>query len=281
MRDSLDRRERELAAAQVRERRIAAGLFVATCASVFVVQLVRTAPSDLSTAFEAGFGALAFTAGLMTILLAHELGHVAGAAGHGIPLSWPWFLPAPFLVGTFGAVMRLEHPPRDREGLIGMAAAGPVAGFVAACAVFALHAAVGAEAGAETLARPLVWRLPELFGVVVAAPSPAQPLGFAAWLGFLLTGMNLLPIGQLDGGHLAYGLWPRGARAIGLASGAVLLALGLWWPLWAGWVLVLYALGATSAAEVRSPGRPISRAAVAWAVVAWACGAASFMPMPS
>lgn len=281
MAEPLDRREREHAVAQVRERWIAGALFATTCASVFVVQVVRLGPTDVGAALDAGFGALAFTVGLMTILLAHELGHVAGATGHGIPLSWPWFLPAPFLVGTFGAVMRLEHPPRDREGLIGMAAPGPIAGFVAACLVFVAHVALGGEATGEVLARPLVWRLPELFGIAVAAPSPAQPLGFAAWLGFLLTGMNLLPIGQLDGGHLAYGLWPRHARAIGLGAGAVLLVLGLWWPLWAVWVFALYLLGAISPAEVRQPARAISPTSARWAAAAWACGALSFLPVPS
>lgn len=281
MRDSLDRRERDFATTQARDRRIAGLLFAVTCTSVFVVAVVRLGPSDLSTAFDAGFGALAFTTGLMTILLAHELGHVAGAAAHGIPLSWPWFLPAPFWVGTFGAVMRLEHPPRDRVGLVSMAAAGPIAGFAAACVVFVLHVALGADATGDTLARPLIWRIPEIVGLHVPSPSPSQPLGFAAWLGFLLTGMNLLPIGQLDGGHLAYGLWPRGARTLTWFTGGLLLVLGLWWPLWAVWVFALYLLGATHSAEVRSPERPISGRAAAWAAVAWACGLLSLLPVPA
>src|SRR5690606_1040194 len=113
----------------LRERRISVASFLATCCSVFVVYLVGWQGEPGLSGPGPLLRAAAFTATLMAVLRAHEAAHFLVARGHGFRSSLPWFLPAPVLAGTFGAIIRLERPPPDRAALIEMGAAGPVAGF--------------------------------------------------------------------------------------------------------------------------------------------------------
>ena len=262
-----------------RERRIAGGLFFATCCSVFVVNLLRWREGSLLDDPDAVGRALLFTVLLMGILLAHEMGHYAVARLHGFRLTMPWFLPAPFLVGTFGAVIRLEESPRTRTGLLEMGAAGPLAGLVAVALALALGALFGGEVEARpaevVLARPL---LLYLFGT--GPVSPVDPVAFAAWIGCLLTAMNLLPFGQLDGGHIASALAPEHAEKLSWGVTALLLAGGLLWPGWPVWAVVLHLLGTRHAVAPRRAEARLSPRA------RWAAGAAvlafllTFTPAP-
>jgi membrane-associated protease RseP (regulator of RpoE activity) len=249
-----------------RERRIAGALFLATCCSVFGVYLWRW---QAVPGFDGGWRALAFTTTLMGILLAHELGHYAAGRAHGIRLAMPWFLPAPVLVGTFGAIIRWGDVPRTRSALLEMGAMGPLAGLVAVVGVVVVWlwgGPVGEADGGLVLARPLLWWVLS-FGLTGAAPpevSTQDPLAFAAWIGTLVTSMNLLPIGQLDGGHVAAALWPGRARTIARAATVLALVMGLLWPGWAVWVALAWLMGTPSEAprDARPPDRRARR--VAW-----------------
>lgn len=264
-----------------RSRRIAGVLFFATCTSVFVVRWWRWETGDAWDTLSM-WNAWSFTLTLMTILLAHELGHYAVARGHGFRLSLPWFLPAPVLVGTLGALIRLEQPPRDRTGLLEMGAAGPLAGAVVVVLVMVgrLTFGTGATGGTE-IAAPLLWSgLSWILTGAVVPLDTADPVAFAAWLGCLLTSMNLLPIGQLDGGHVVAALSPRWSRLVGWGTTLALLLAGLWWPGWAVWAGLLHVLRATEPLEVRRPERPPGRRAMGLAAACAVTFVLTLTPKP-
>lgn len=238
---------------EVRERRLAAGLLGVTGLSV-------------ALAYRAGVGgpwtdpgalgrALVFAGALLGILGVHELGHRLVAARHGMRVSWPLFLPAPFFVGTLGAVIRIDDRPRNRTALLEMGAAGPLAGFLAIGAVIGLRLALGSPGDVgEPLTRPLVWWV---LGAALTGEVPplgtADPLGYAAWVGCLITAMNLLPFGQLDGGHVWTALRPELGAATSWGVTVGLGLGGLAWSGWWWWALLLWALGARHPLPVHGP----------------------------
>jgi len=201
---------------------------------------------------------LPFSASLLAILGAHEFAHYVTSRRHGVRSSLPMFIPAPTLAGTFGAVIRIESPIPDRRSLLEIGIAGPLAGFLVALpiAVAGLQlsrvvAHAGAAAGTDGgglgigLGESLVFVLLErlvLGSVPAGASLVLHPVAFAAWIGFFVTAINLLPVGQLDGGHVLYAL--AGHRQEGI-SRAVVLALAplgfFWWGwfLWGGMLLLM------------------------------------------
>jgi len=199
-----------------------------------------------------------FSASLLLILLAHEFSHYLTSHRHGVRASLPMFIPGPPLAGTFGAIIRIESPIPDRRSLLEIGVSGPLAGFLVALplAVVGLklsHVAARAAtavspAGGDLgvgLGSSLIFTLLEH---LVLGPLPhdsslvLHPVAFAAWIGFFVTAINLLPIGQLDGGHVLYAL--AGRRQEGI-SRAVLLGLAplgfFWWGwfLWGGMLLLM------------------------------------------
>jgi len=263
-----------------RRRRRAAGWFGLTCTTVFGVHLFGW---QASVSWHTIAGSLAFAATLMGVLLAHELGHFGFARWRGFRISLPWFLPAPFLVGTLGAIIEVEERPRTRLDLIGLGVSGPVAGLLAVTLVLAVRALLGSAGDSSdwALARPLLWWVVGWPLGNTEPPTPTDPLGFAAWIGCLVTAMNLLPFGQLDGGHVLGGVWPRRRRAVGWATTAMLLALGLLWPPWALWAGVLHLMGAHAPLHPRQ-----EEASLPWAGWAAAAGALAvlslcFTPVPT
>ena len=178
-----------------------------------------------------------FAATLLGILVVHEFGHYFTARARGAAVSLPYFIPAPplFMAGTLGAIIRMRSAARDRNALFDIAAAGPLAGLAVAVPAALLGLAwshvVPAAAGTHIvfgeslLTRALMWlrfgTLPD--GMVVAT----HPVADAAWFGFFVTALNLLPAGQLDGGRIAYALLPRQHRTVGRLTVAALALLGL------------------------------------------------------
>lgn len=258
---------------EVRERRIAVALLLCTCCSVYLVYLLRWLDGPwIDGSGGSLWRAWQFTGTLIGILVCHELGHWLVGRSYGIRLALPWFLPAPFLVGTFGAVIRWSDRPRTRTGWLAMAAGGPLAGFVAVALAVALSIAKGSPAEDGTLARPLLWWVLSYgtTGGPPAHPSPQDPIAFAAWIGALVTSLNLLPIGQLDGGHVIGALFPRHARAVGRATTGVLLLAGFLWPIWALWAAVANLLGGPAEAPVDpTPPDAFARGLAIACVVAW------------
>ena len=221
--------------------------------ALFALTLVSTLIAGLSfvgsptfDALRAGSSAARFLAGapfaltLLAILGVHELGHYFTARYYRASVSLPYFIPAPFLFGTLGAIILMRSPARDRNSLFDIAAAGPLAGLAvavpAALLGFAWSSVVPVPSGGymafgDSL---LTWGLSYLrFGHIPPGYMLlTHPMADAAWAGFLVTALNLFPVGQLDGGRIAYALFGRHHRKIGKATVVGLLLLGVWSFVW-------------------------------------------------
>ncbi|MBI2459936.1 MAG: site-2 protease family protein [Candidatus Rokubacteria bacterium] len=197
-----------------------------------------------------------FSLSLLAILLAHELGHYTLGRRHGLPITLPYFIPVPppFLVGTMGAFIKLRGPIRDRESLFDMAVAGPLAGLVLAVPLFIVGLRLSeivpldpSEEVSIVLGPSLAswWLVQTVLGPIPAGHGvDLHPTAVAAWFGFFVAALNLLPVGQLDGGHLAYALLGRRHRLISQIGFALVLLLGLFfWPGWIVWGVLLLAIG--------------------------------------
>src|SRR5574341_181195 len=232
---------------------------------------------------------LPYAGTLLAILFCHEMGHYVTARYYGMDVTPPYFIPAPppFL-GTFGAIIRMKSPPQHRRALLHIGAAGPIAGFcVALPAMIYAYATstvvpTATGAGGLQLAEPL---LLQIIGYLVVGPLPSgmslvvSSVGFAAWFGLLVTVFNLLPIGQLDGGHIVYALLGRQARYISWAVIGALLVLGLAWPGWILWAFLGWLSGRRQP-TVLDQYAPLSRSSQVIAGIALAIFVLCFMPVP-
>lgn len=236
--------------APLRRRRILLPLvlFLLTCCSTFYAAGVRDFdptvwPPLVDMDWRSG---LMYMAAVMSILLAHELGHFLQAVRYRIPASLPYFIPMPILpLGTMGAVIGMEGSRADRRQLFDIGISGPLAGLVVAIPVawYGIKTAVPYE-GLEpplTLMDPLVFQWMTRY---LHPDLPANqvfewnPFYMAGWVGMLITGLNMMPISQLDGGHTAYTLFGR--RAHLLARGVVMAAIAFMiWNQQLQWGLML------------------------------------------
>ena len=170
---------------------------------------------------------------LLLILFAHEMGHYLACVYHGIDCTLPFFLPAPSLIGTFGAFIRLRSPVHSRRQLFDVGVAGPLAGFVFALPALGVGLAYSKQVpgieslGEVTFGHPLLFRLVEtlLFPGAATSDLALHPIARAAWAGFLATALNLIPIGQLDGGHIVYSLFGERHRFVSLTAIVALITL--------------------------------------------------------
>jgi len=231
---------------------------------------------------------LPFSFTLMTILLAHELGHFFACRYYRIAASYPYFIPFPSLFGTMGAFIRIRSPILNRKALFDVGIAGPVVGFIfavpaLALAVFYSKVVPGANGNADIIfGSPLLLKLLArvLRPGVDSATLLLDPIGRAAWVGLFVTGLNLMPIGQLDGGHILFSLSSENHRRISLASVGALLAMAWYlWPGWYTWAALALLFG------FRHPllldrWEPIDSKRRVWALVALAMFVLCFMPMP-
>jgi membrane-associated protease RseP (regulator of RpoE activity) len=184
---------------------------------------------------------LPFAVSLMGILLAHEMGHYLYCRKYHVAATLPFFLPAPTLIGTLGAFIRIKSPIRTRRALFDIGIGGPIAGFVVAVPLLFVGLALSRPAPPDS--KPLILGLPLIFSAVHRICGPAVPLdriqlhpvAIAAWFGMFATALNLLPGGQLDGGHIIASVWPRAHRVISVLAIAGLLAMS--WFLFTGWLL--------------------------------------------
>jgi len=230
-------------------------LFVATLFSVYVLPVflfnlgraqsfsdaVSSAMDDLAR----GAG-IEFTLALMSILLVHEMGHFVASRRRGIITSWPYFIPAPNIIGTFGAVIRSKSPFWNRRDLIEVGAAGPIAGWIVALfwLIYGLsQSAIATPYNVTSTTIPMVLEgeslLVKFLTPILAGPSVPGTFyafteaAFAGWVGMLVTAINMLPIGQLDGGHVLYGLGREKQHILGWIAMVVLIGLGfqsmMWW----------------------------------------------------
>jgi membrane-associated protease RseP (regulator of RpoE activity) len=223
-------------------------LFAATCLSTWLVAI------DLKDGWWAGLLlGLRYAVPVMTILICHEMGHFIQAWRYGVYASLPYFIPMPISpIGTFGAVIAMEPRMGHRRALFDIGITGPLAGLVPTlifCIVglhyskpeIASHMHEGMSYGAPLLFRFLadhiVQQVPEADMLML------DPMAFAGWVGLLITSLNLIPIGQLDGGHILYALLRRKANRVAsllLLTAFVLVIIN--WETLGGWALMIFLL---------------------------------------
>ena len=266
-----------------------AGLLAATLLSATLAG-VDVEPRELVANPALFLRGLPFAAALVTILLVHELGHYLTCLRHRVSASLPYFLPAPLLspVGTFGAFIRIRSRFPDRRALFDIGASGPWAGFVVA-----LAATVIGLTHSTVLATPQEWHgfacgdslltafLTRIVLHVDSAVVVLHPVAFAGWFGLFVTSLNLLPVGQLDGGHVLYATLGRPTPRIAALLIAFLVWLGVrgfpGWLLWAAIITVLLSLGHPPTDDDRRPLDPARRLAALATLVVFVL---TFVPEP-
>ncbi len=228
---------------------------------------------------------------LLTILASHEFGHYFAARYFGVKATLPYFIPLPTIVGTMGAVIRVKTPIPDRRALFYIGAMGPLPGFILSLAAvvigiyFADIVPLTISEGAGE-----VW----IFGdslllkfiiYLIHGPLPAghdivlTPYMWAGWIGFLVTSLNLMPIGQLDGGHILYALIGKNQRYFGWVTLAGLVVLSFFFYGWILWIIMTLVVLMVAHPPIPEK-RELSRAEI---VTGWACMVIllmTFIPVP-
>jgi len=228
----------------------------------------------LPSRFAAG---LPYSLALLLILGAHELGHYFTAKAHGIQVSPPYFIPVPFALGTFGAFIRIKSLTPDRRALFDMAVAGPLAGLV-----FAIPALLIGLRFSQVVSGPAPGGVPVGSSVLLALLAKVS-LAFAGWLGLIVTALNLLPIGQLDGGHIAHALFgSRHAHVLSVIALISLFVLALFrWPGLLFWAVIVFFIAGTRDAPAADDVTPIGRARRALGYFALLLLLLIIVPVPS
>lgn len=229
---------------------------------------------------------LLFSIPLLLILLAHEFGHYLACVHYRLDASLPYFLPAPTFIGTLGAFIRIRSPIYSRRELFDVGVAGPLAGFVFLLPALGIGLAYSkvlpgiGQQGDLVFGVPLLLRGMEIlvFPGVASADIYLHPVARAAWVGIFATALNLLPFGQLDGGHILYAAASDRFRTLTRVFWFLLLPLGfLYWPWWV-WAVVLFFIGLKH--PVIYDPNPLGRTRRLLAVVAVVVFALCFMPAP-
>lgn len=262
---------------------VSVALFAATLITVMLagVQVESVRPQDVTlwSFLRLLLTGVPFAASLLGILVAHEMGHYFAARWHGAPVTLPYFIPLPGgLFGTMGAVIKMKAPIRNRRALLDIGIAGPLAGFVVAVPVLLIglgmsELATLPETGFSMEGNSIMYLLtkyvvhgkllpePTSYGGLPPAihwivyfftgqPTPAgsidvlvHPVAWAGWAGLLVTGLNLIPVGQLDGGHTLYVLLGSRVRKLFPVVVGALILMGFIWRGWWFWAVLIYAFG--------------------------------------
>lgn len=194
---------------------------------------------------------LPFSVPLLLILLAHEFGHYLACVHYGLDASLPYFLPAPTFIGTLGAFIRIRSQIYTRRELFDVGIAGPLAGFVFLLPALGMGLAFSKVIPGIAHEGDLVFGVPLLMKALYSVIFPGvpeadiylHPIARAAWVGLFATALNLLPFGQLDGGHILYSVASGRFRVLTRIFWLMLLPLGLlYWPWWA-WAVILFFFG--------------------------------------
>lgn len=220
-------------------------LFIATFLSTLAVgalqaQTIENITKDPSKILKG----LPFSLTLMLILLCHELSHYIASKKHNVQATLPYFIPAPTLIGTMGAFIKIKSPITTRMALIDIGASGPIAGFIISLIATLIglplsqviltkgikgSLTLGDSLLFSLLSRLILGEIPDSYDVLL------HPIAFAGWIGFFVTALNLIPIGQLDGGHIAYAVMGEKHIHISKVLVPVLIVLGFF--LWEGWII--------------------------------------------
>ncbi len=198
---------------------------------------------------------LPFCVSLLLILGTHEFGHYIASRLHKVVSTLPYFIPAPPIppmIGTFGAVIRMKTPITTKNALVDIGAAGPLVGFVFAVIVMivGMHFSTIAPIvhdGSVAFGEPIIEKL-LIYFMMGEIPDGYElvlhPVAFAGWIGFFVTALNLLPIGQLDGGHIMYAIFGPDHRKVSTGAVAILVVMGItFWPGWIMWGIMVTIIG--------------------------------------
>jgi membrane-associated protease RseP (regulator of RpoE activity) len=232
----------------------------------FPLQWVMAQPSRLLLG-------IPFSATLLGILFSHEMGHYLFCRYYRVRATLPFFIPAPTLIGTLGAVIRIKAPIRSRAALFDIGIAGPIAGFVVAVATLAVALTLSKPIAPGMGPSDLRLGFPVIFYVmhdvlrsvdphhaIAALPLTRiylHPTAVAAWVGMFATALNLLPSSQLDGGHIVYALAPRAHRVISWMTVIVLVYLGSMYVGWRVWAALLIVMNVMSYRQQQAPEYPM------------------------
>ena len=223
-------------------------LFVATALSVLFVGVFSGEHPSLVSG-------ILFAVALLGSLLAHEMGHYLMARRFGSQVSLPYFIPMPLSpFGTMGAIIRMKSPPPNRRALMLVGAAGPIAGLAIALPALVVGLLLSSVQPLPTEGPYLMEGNSLLYALIKLAvfgrflPSNGvdvflHPLAFAGWAALMVTGLNLIPAGQLDGGHIAYAVLGKKARILTIAVIVALVLMGFLWNGWFLWALLIALLG--------------------------------------
>ena len=227
-------------------------LLVATIFTTLLVGSFNNGGNPLANIKDLILG-IPFSLSIILILGSHELGHYLVARRQGVDATLPYFLPVPHpLVGTMGAFIRIKSIIPNRGALVKVGVAGPLVGFLVALPVtilglrFSILQAVSETKGGISLGSSILFHflskiffgnIPEGYDIML------HPVAFAGWLGFFVTALNLIPVGQLDGGHIAYAVFGKYRKIVTIIVIALMIVLGLLWPGWFFWAVLAIVLG--------------------------------------
>jgi membrane-associated protease RseP (regulator of RpoE activity) len=257
------------------------GLFVLTVASTFYVY-----------ARQGDFvGGLTYSSALMVILLSHEMGHYLMSRRYAVPATLPYFIPFPYFspFGTLGAVIRMSGVIRDKKALFDIGVAGPLCGFVLSvpCLIVGIKLSravkipssfssplFGDSILSGVLQRLLIGPLPKGYDLLI------HPLGFAGWVGLFVTALNLLPIGQLDGGHIVYAALGKKSVYFSKVLVVALAVLSIFFNV--GWLtlVVLLLIFGIKHPDPMDPWTPLDRKRRVLSVIMLFVFVLSFVPAP-
>ncbi len=227
-------------------------LFLVTVATVMLGGALQEGYDPLADPPTALLRGVPFACALLGILVTHEAAHFLAAKAHGVQATLPYFIPMPLSPwGTLGAVIKMESPMKDRKTLLDVGVSGPLAGLAVSLVVLVLGLRLSEVTpflpgdGFTTLGTGL---LVDWITEAVLGPLPdnmmviLHPIALAGWFGTFITAINLIPVSQLDGGHVGYALFGPAHRlvAVGVFVGMIALGfLSLWWLVWASLVFFL------------------------------------------
>ncbi len=227
-------------------------LLAATVLTTLFVGTLHAGKNPLTSLLNLLSG-IPFSLGIILILGSHELAHYLTARRYGVDATPPYFLPVPHpMTGTMGAFIKIRSPVPTRSALVRVGAAGPLVGFLVAIPVSVIGLALSKvrpippDSQFLNLGSPLIFEF--ISRLLSRVPPPGSdvvlhPLAFAGWLGMFVTALNLLPVGQLDAGHIAYAFLGRRYRFFSIFIIAALLLMGFFWLGWPFWAFLTTALG--------------------------------------
>jgi membrane-associated protease RseP (regulator of RpoE activity) len=234
---------------------------------------------------------LYYSLSILAILGAHEMGHYIACRRYNVDATLPFFIPAPFITGTLGAVIRIREPFPTKVSLFDMAVAGPLAGFVVLIPLLFLGlylspiVVIPTNIPLVNFGEPLLFKLgmSVMFGPIPQGQGiNMHPIVFATWFGMLATAWNLLPFGQMDGGHIAHATLGRWSFHLSIATVIGAIAMSTysmsWWFMTAVMIIMLFLFGARHAPVLYNEPLPASRQAIA--LLALVVLIICFIPVP-